>query len=139
MTNPRPYRAIPIDGKKFVYGWYVKVVDKHYIVPFVTSPDDINAKNILFLKTDFIEVQPSTVGQQVGLKDKKHTECYFSDKVKDDNGHIGIVKWDDKKLRVYFEWDDGRTSYPLATYDYIDFEIIGNAHQNPELLKGKKE
>ncbi len=84
-----------------------------------------------------ISVFKATVGQFTGLCDKKHQECYFDDVVKHDHGWLGIIKWDNRNLRVYFEWNDGKKSYPPASYEYIDFEIIGNIHENELLEKAK--
>ena len=75
----RKYRGLTKDGK-WVYGWYVKVEGKHYIVP-----DDakllrrtISDYNTVFgdVIVGFIEVIPKTVGQSTGLKDKKRTKEY---------------------------------------------------------------
>ncbi len=32
MNDIRPYRAIPIGQKNFVYGWYVEINNHHYIL-----------------------------------------------------------------------------------------------------------
>lgn len=82
----------------------------------------------------------------IGLKDKNGKEIYVGDIVRaEDNGHylVGAVEWNEDYAKcevIYdqitnnsfeFESDSG---YPVAN----SCEVIGNIHENPELLEGKK-
>jgi len=78
--------------------------------------------------------------QFIGIKDKKHVECYFGDKVKHDNGDIGYIEWDEGRCGVCFVWPHSKydtKSYPIANSDYIDFEVIGNIHSEKESCEEK--
>ena len=95
---------------------------------------------------DFIEVIPETVGQYTGLKDKHQVEIY--------EGDICTANWYDltelnHTTTGVIEFSPGWMSYWLADYDNKtfeelngygnyswDIEVIGNIHDNPELLKG---
>ncbi len=124
----RQFRGKPIDPKQagedgFVYGWINKHGGRCWI-----AVDDGEAEVRRFasdwVECLMVEVHPDTVEQDTGLKDKNGKAGYFGQKVKHDHGYIGEIKWDDEALRVYFEWEDNRKTYPQTHYDIIDFEII---------------
>lgn len=82
------------------------------------------------------EVDHETVGQYTGLTDKNGTKIFEGDIVKlfmKDGIEIGAIGWSNIDLRYKFASPDG-TAYGFDITD--TFEIIGNIHDNPELLGG---
>lgn len=94
------------------------------------------------------EVDPDTVGECTGLRDKNGKLIFEGDIVRHHNGNPyalpdiiekGVVYWDE----AYCGWQ--RTSNGAFHHGVVDtyrmshscvYEIIGNIHDNPELLKG---
>ena len=139
----RQYRAIPIDGKDFVYGWYVY---RH------ESDWDGHDKYIHQIHTkewnEFIEVIPESVGQQVGEQDNKDQEIYKGDCFKTSNKHsyssncIAEVIFIEGAFAVQLYRSDDMEIAPELILDFKrsfsdSFEIIGNIHQHPKLLEQK--
>jgi uncharacterized phage protein (TIGR01671 family) len=85
--------------------------------------------------TDDIELMQFT-----GLHDKNGKEEYHEDIVKSNLcNSIGVIKWDDKVGSWYYQWQDGKKTYPREYYDVLDEEVIGNIYANPNLLKEDKK
>lgn len=80
-------------------------------------------------------INPKPIIEEItGLKDKHGKDEYHKDIVSVDKV-IGSVEWDDKVGAWYYQWQDGKKTYPRNYYDIIDEVVIGNVHNNPELLK----
>ena len=84
------------------------------------------------------KVLPNTVGQYTGLTDKNGKKIFEGDIVRlyhsDGFEEIGAIGWSNIDVRYKFASSDG-FAYGIDVTDV--FEVIGNIHDNPELLKGE--
>ena len=126
----------------FVYGSLVvnknrDLGDRYYIC--VTALCSINScvNNGM---TSMIEVVPETVGEYTTLNDKNGRMIFEGDIVKHMQDDIlinhGIVNWDKKNARWAYHTNVMNECF--AFYTPKAFEVIGNIHDNPELLRGDK-
>ncbi len=147
MTEPRPYRGIQRFGDNkdmWAFGSLLILGLRHYIVPIPpkheTPADDIT---LLAQVCERVEVAEESVGQSTGLKDKNGMEIYEGDILQytwyEDKGQYGITH--NKQMEIKF-MDASFSVSRLANDPYQfrskDWEVIGNIHQNPDLLKGDK-
>jgi len=150
----RPYRAIPIDGKEFVYGWHFERGGGSYIIP-ITDNYHTPASFVL----TFVQVIPETVGQQVGLKDKNGKEIYkgdidkqeyaydtgnADDGISDEGYYIGEVIISPSQgvclkrpMRTNGEGETKKINWNVNVRTYRS-EIVGNKWENPKLLEQGK-
>lgn len=132
---------------KWVFGHYCELIDGKKIIPYIYHKG---------------EIIKETLGQYTGLTDKNGNKIFEGDIVEfESHGYIpssergtvifkdgcyGIeyeddfIKkygWDKKfhRIGMVSEWQDMGASGTI-TYTY---EVIGNIHDNPELLKGGAE
>jgi len=135
------FRGKRIDNGKWVYGYYAPCCLGRFpcspcIVP---DPDGI---------WEPIEVDPFTIGQYTGLTDKNGKEIFEGDilKVHDEiplfdgykseeicyNGKVMYL--DNRGMYVCEGNGDGNALFAL---NLDECQVIGNIHDNPELLEGQ--
>lgn len=85
------------------------------------------------------EVDPKTLGQYVGYEDDKKQKIFEGDiaeMVYDGEVSTYVIVWDNDELD--FKGTNGKINYG-RNFDYIpccdSIEVIGNIHDNPEMIK----
>lgn len=125
------FRGIRLDNGEWVYGDLLHC-----------KGDDAGR---VFIKTDtgLFEVDPNTVGQYTGLKDKNGREIYVGDILKSErDDRLYVVKfW----IGMFYASVEERNKgifggFPLHALTEneesgYECDIIGNIHDDPELLK----
>ena len=89
-----------------------------------------------------VKVDPETVGQFTGLEDKNGKDVYEGDILGSEGRGIGWVKGGVRGYCydvVYINHPAEESDWPLYStvkYDYPEqIEVIGNIHDNPEILE----
>lgn len=126
------FRGKDVKTGEWLYGDLVHSADGKRCAILVSGRDSY----------DECEVNPETVDQFTGLRDKNGKEIYEGDilRLGDSDSGVCEVGWNDTIgafcIRFHFESELG--SKPLGSWK--DFErnmvVIGNIHDNSELLKG---
>ena len=128
------FRGKRIDNGEWVHGGIITSASRAWIKNnenLFINPLRINQSTADF-RLD--EVNPETVGQYTGLKDKNGAEIYEGDIVQNIYGDIFTVEYYGEHWYGYvLTASDGCVGH---LYEYDEYEVIGTTHDNPELLGG---
>ena len=132
------FRGKRLDNGEWVDGWYQpETTIKHWN----GSQETVGVTIAYKVEGGFLEdtlVDPSTVGQYTGLKGKNGKRIFEGDIIKRfwlGAEIIYCVRYDGENAHFI---GDGLNKSGFTTFDGDGemFEVIGNIHDNPELLKG---
>jgi len=136
------FRGKRKDNGEWVYGYYFFPPDgKSYIISGDTrvyqerdDTCDVPCLHTYHNVIDYFpEVLPKTVGMFTGLHDKNDKEGFQKDIVQILK-NIYVIEWDTCNACFYLKSTDRQKSY-LTINNLLAGIVIGNIHQNPELLK----
>lgn len=132
MEDRYLFKSKRLDNGKWVQGYLYGIWEKRYILWGMTN--DV---------PNMIEVDPSTICQCTGLKDKNGNLIWENDVafVTDEDGCSGQIDTGTGQI-IFFEglwYIDGRVQNGLYDIDKcFNIEVIGNIFDNPELLESEE-
>lgn len=118
------FRGQRKDTKEWVYGDLVRLRDGKKLIPHIYG---------------YGEVIPETIGQYTGLADKNGRKIFEGDICRNiKTNEIFSVKW--HGTMAGYVWSKRKEDGHLYDFGelfraYDKYEIIGNIHDNPELLE----
>jgi uncharacterized phage protein (TIGR01671 family) len=135
MNRTIKFRGKRVDNGEWVYGFVMSW--KHF--------DGTKYVQVVSIKNDAQEyvVIPETVGQFTGLLDKNGKEIYEGDYLMQGNGFLWEVFYSIDRIQLKRKGmkNEYHTVYvslsSILGYNSI-YEVIGNIHDNPELLNNNR-
>ena len=139
------FRAKRIDNGEWKEGYLVDdgtVEKEHYFVagliiePYKGTADD--GPWVITGIDHLVEIDPETLCQYTGLKDKNGNRIWENDIVRIENSmDEGIGNIEFYGGMWYVDGEPSNSLYDIVEYDdTAEVEVLGNIFDNPELLKG---
>ena len=135
------FRGKRTDNGEWFEGFYTCVADVHYILSGI-----FDSLTNGIINTRGYKVVPETVSQFTGLYDKNSNKIFEGDIIRTKKygkvtGHVNVNDYD--TFQVVYEPAVFRLVKPTRGFNLvgqsIDWEVIGNIYDNPELLEGRDE
>lgn len=132
MEDRYLFKAKRIDNGEWVQGYLYGIWEKRYILWGMTN--DV---------PNMIEVDPSTICQCTGLKDKNGNLIWENDIIKDKHGNFYKAFWQNNYYQ--FSWICVKSDifsigakWDLWSFKSFEIEVIGNIFDNKELLESEE-
>ena len=125
------FRGFNRKNNVWLHGFYLQNRGAHFVCPDEWATGK---------SWDDYEIDPDTLGQLIDRKDKKDNDIYDGDIIRLDvcgDGSHGVVVYDAEHAMFALRYDDPHNPVIYGLYDcqQNELEVIGNIHDNPELLK----
>lgn len=152
MKDRYLFKAKRVDNGKWVIGYYGVIGKRNVIIEKYAEnyycPDTCESRH----GNQIHEVNSNTICQCTGLKDKNGKLIWENDILH--NGNYFVVKWNESCSRFDIvlnnsnnipigKWEpmicDWKTSDFKEYRKAVDYEVIGNVFDNPELLEREKK
>lgn len=122
------FRAKNLDGE-WIYGFYVEE-ERQTLNGF--------EKKYFIVNDVYDYVKPETVGQFTGLYNKDGKEIYEGDIMNNPTSkNVGVVQWNSALCQFQLSWQNMLTAADILFMVMCGSLVIGNIHDNPELLTNK--
>lgn len=140
MEDRYLYKAKRLDNREWVIGNLIQSSTRSWISS--EQADKTRLRSISKTQAIWraIEVDPSTICQCTGLKDKNGKLIWENDIVRDEHGNFYKAFWQNNYYQ--FSWVCVKTDvfsigakWDLWSIKSFEIEVIGNAIDNPELLE----
>lgn len=122
------FRGKTVDNGEWIYG--------DYSAPFAFYPANIFKQDGEY---EGVAVVPETVGQYTGLTDKNGMRIFEGDLIRStETGETAIVQWFSEHSAFMIWCKTSNQVGFLYECEKSIIEVIGNIHDNPELIGGEK-
>lgn len=141
------FRGKWLGNGEWVEGYYCKISETTYAFSedYEGNPIPVHHYILQEVMTDWglpnrfnqYEIDPETLCQYTGLKDKNGNRIWENDIVRIENSmDEGIGNIEFYGGIWYVDGEPSNSLYDIVEYDDADIEVIGNIFDNPELMEG---
>ena len=136
------FRGKSVDSNYFTYGYLIKLGNRYGI-----TDKCISILDGVYHNFEVREVIPETIGQYTGMIDSNNNKIFEGDIIsipfEEDRSPYespvfhhenGVIYFDDSRHGWYVRFTDS-DEISIWEFDDRDVLVIGNIHDNPELLK----
>ena len=142
LFRGKTYKTSVFDKTDWVYGSLIDSGNHEQvdIYPWHNGASTMSVRQLVYARME--AVKPETVGQFTGIPDKNGKLIYEGDIVKsNDRCFVAVVRWRADRaafdLEIYYKGipDDSLLFIPSIV---SGLEVIGNIHDNPDLLQDER-